>query len=170
MQVSFDDIISLNAEMENFEREEGINHLVNTVMDEMNDETLMDYNCIPLDSNEEITDEKVNSLGCHYSDISSPEASSSEGKKPTLTESNNECLHTQTMEQIEQKLCHCRRQLVQMDGSADENQRESESEEQQEDVPMLADDELTTDVFNFPHTFFQLTLKELNLLNINNMI
>ena len=46
-----------------------------------------------------------------------------------------------------------------MGGSADENQRESESEEQQEDVPMLADDELTTDVFNFPHTFFQLTLK-----------
>ena len=24
---------------------------------------------------------------------------------------------------------------------------------------MLADDELTTDIFNFPHTFFQLTLK-----------
>ena len=145
--------------MENFEREEEINHLVNTLMDGMNDETLMDYDCIPLDSNEEIMDEKVNSLGCHYSDISSPEASSSEGKKPPLTESNNECLHTQTLEQIEWKLCHCRRQLVQMGGSADENQRESESEEQQEDVPMLAGDELTTDVFNFPHTFFQLTLK-----------
>ena len=109
---SYEHMISLNAEMENFERKEEINHLVNTLIDGMNDETLMDYDCTTLDSNEEIMDEKVNSLGCHYSDISSPEASSSEGKKPTLTQSNNECLHTQTMEQIEQKLCHCRRQLV----------------------------------------------------------
>ena len=153
MQVSFEHMISLNAEMENFEREEEINHLVNTLIDGMNDETLMDCDCTTLDSKEEIMNEKLNSLRCHYSDILSPKASSSEGKKYTLTQSNNECLHTQTMEQIEQKLCHCRRQFVQIGGSADENQRESESEEQQEDVPMLVDDELTTDVFNFPHAF-----------------
>ena len=72
MQVSFEHMISLNAEMEKFEREEEINHLVNTLIDGMNDETLMDYDCTTLDSNEEIMDEKVNSLGCHYSDISSP--------------------------------------------------------------------------------------------------
>ena len=34
-------MISLNAEMEKFEREEEINHLVNTLIDGMNDETLM---------------------------------------------------------------------------------------------------------------------------------
>ena len=66
MQVSFEHMISLNAEMENFEREEEINHLVNTLIDGMNDETLMYYDCTTLDSKEEIMDEKVNSLGCHY--------------------------------------------------------------------------------------------------------
>ena len=57
-------------------------------------------------------------------------------------------------------MCNCRRQLGQFCGNANENQREeSESEDQGEDMPMLEDDELTTDVLNFPHTFFQLSLK-----------
>ena len=94
---------------------------------------------------------------CHYSDISPPEASSSEGK-PIFTKPN-ECLHMNRMEKLEDNLCNCRRQLGQIGGSTNENRREeSESEDQGENIPRL-EDELTTDMFNFPHTFLQLNLK-----------
>ena len=119
----------------------------------------MDHDSVVLDSSDDIMGENLNdSIMCHHSDISSPEASSSEGK-PIFTQPN-ECLHMDTKEKLEDNLCNCRRQLGQIGGSANENQREeSESEDQGQDMPMLEDDELTTDVFNFPHIFFQISLK-----------
>ena len=86
--MSFVNVISLNTEMEHFQREEQeqINTLVDTLMNGINNETLLDHECEVLESSDEIMGEDFNdSVMAHYSDISSPEASSSEGKPPFPT-------------------------------------------------------------------------------------
>ena len=107
---------------------------------------------------------------CHYSDVSSADTSSSAGQNTNQDISQGSEQPMQWHSDVNDPYVNCSEGVESMEwqeggGPLDNlsvqndnyGNKDMEMEEEEEE-PQLADDDLTIDFFNFPHTFFHLTL------------
>ena len=121
---------------------------------------------------------------CHYSDVSSADTSSSSGQNTNEDISQGSEQPMQWHSDVNDPYVNCSEGVESMEwqeggGPLDnvsvqnDNNGNKDMEMEEEEEPQLADDDSTFDVFNFPHTFFHLTLngtksfkhKQLDLVN-----
>ena len=169
--------------MQNYkEEEEEIERLVNRLVEGVAEDVTMDNNQGE-DSLHELMDVDMGQAArhspllvdmCHYSDVSSADTSPSSGQNNNEQIKQGSEQHMQWHSDVNDPYVNCSEGVQSMEwqegdgpldnvsvlGPQNDNYRNKdiEMEEEEEEEPQLGDDDLTIDVFNFPHTFFHLTL------------
>ena len=169
--------------MKNYkEEEEEIERLVNRLVEGVAEDVMMD-NDQGEDSLHELMDVDMGQAArhspllvdmCHYSDVSSANTSPSSGQNNNEQINQGSEQHMQWHSDVNDPYVNCSEGVQSMEwqegggpldnvsvlGPRNDNYRNKdiEMEEEEEEEPQLGDDDLTIDVFNFPHTFFHLTL------------
>ena len=168
--------------MQNYkEEEEEIERLVNRLVEHVAEDVTMD-NDQGEDSCHELMDVDMGQAArhspllvdmCHYSDVSSADTSPSSGQNNNEQINQGSEQHMQLHSDVNDPYVNCSEGVQSMEwqegggpldnvsvlGPQNDNYRNKDIEmEEEEEEPQLGDDDLTIDVFNFPHTFFHLTL------------
>ena len=174
--------------MQNYkEEEEKIERLVNRLVEGVAEDVMVDndqgedslHELMDVDMGQAATHSPLLVDMCNYSDLSSADTS------PNSGQNNNELINqgleqpTQWHSDVKGSYVNCSEGVQSMEwqegggGPLDnvsvlrpqndrnkdiEMKEEEEAEEEEEEEAQLGDDDLTIDVFNFPHTFFHLTL------------
>ena len=166
--------------MQNYKKEEEeIERLVNRLVEGIAEDVMMDndqgedslHELMDVDMGQAATHSPLLVHMCHYSDVSSADTS------PNSGQNNNEQINQgseqpmQWHSDVNDLYVNCSEGVQSMEwqegggpldnvsvlGPQNDNYRNKDIEVEEEE-PQLGDDDLTIDVFNFPNTFFHLTL------------
>ena len=154
--------------MQNYkEEEEEIERLVNRLVEGVAEDVMVDndqgedslHELMDVDMGQAATHSPLLVDMCHYSDVSSADTS------PNSGQNNNEQINQgseqpmQWHSDVNDPYVNCSEGVQSISVLGPQNDRNKDIEmEEEEEEPQLGDDDLTIDVFNFPHTCFHLTL------------
>ena len=169
----------IHCDSQNYKKEEKIERLVNRLVEGATDDVTVDndqgedslHQLMDVDMGQQATHSPLLVDMCHYSDVSSADPSPNAGQntnedicqgseQPMQWHSDVNDPHINCSEGMEWQEGGGPLDNVSVLGPQNDNYGTKDMEmEEEEEEPQLEDNDLTIDVFNFPHTFCHLTLR-----------